>query len=142
MKAERSAYVDIEDGTYVVELASWEDYELDGSRFGSGMRPGLKFHFTLPDVVNEDGEPVELTAVATAEKLTPKTKLWNWTEALTGQRLEFDDELDLDNLVGHRALALVVNEEADGSRWARIKSLQPLPKAPARKSFAERVNAE
>ncbi|MFQ5813000.1 MAG: hypothetical protein ACE5I2_07410 [Anaerolineae bacterium] len=127
--------VDIQDGTYLAELRKLEDLELDGSRYGGGIRQGLKFYFDLPELMTEDGLPVELTAIATAEKLSPKTKLWSWVEALADTKLEQGQSVNLDALVGRRALAAVVNELGeDGTRWARIKSLVAQPKATVQKA--------
>lgn len=129
--------VDIADGTYLVQLTRLEDTVLDGSAYGKGERPGLRFIFILPEALNEDGEPIELSAVATNEGLSPKTKLWAWYEALTGFQLDVNMDVDLDGMIGCEGLASVVNEpDSTGVKWARIKTLVAAPKAQGAKTSA------
>jgi hypothetical protein len=129
LTAEAGGGVDIEDGTYLVEVTAIEETVFEDSQYKKGPQKSAKFYLDLPDVTDEDRKPVSLTATASAEKLTPKTKLWGWVEALTGEQLEAGQTVNLDGLVGCRAFALVNNEvDKEGAKWARVKSLMPLPK--------------
>jgi len=129
LTAEAGGGVDIQDGTYLLEVTTIEETTFEDSKYKKGPQKSAKFTFVLPDVTNEDGENVTLAATASAEKLTPKTKLWGWVEALTGEQLEPGQTVNLDGLVGCRALGLINNETGeDGAKWARVKSLMPLPK--------------
>ena len=131
MRAEAGGGLEVEDGTYLVRLSAVEETDMDTSRWekARGIIPAVRFHFELPGVPEADGEPGKLDARATAEKLTPRTKLWAWIEALTGCPLEPDTDLDLDALVGCEAMASILNEEDDNKiKWPRIKALVALPK--------------
>jgi len=130
--------VDIEDGTYKVTVLRVEEAVYEDSRFGEGPRTVAKFTFGLNDILDDDAQPIELTANASA-KLTPKSKLWGWFEALMGEPPTLDQEVDLDILIACEALARVANEpDRDDPRikWARIKELMALPK-PAPKAAAK-----
>lgn len=132
MKTEAGSTVDIPDGTYRITVLRVEEVELDDQQFGHGKRRGAKFIFAVDEVLDEEGQPIELSAVATAEKLTPKTKLWAWVEALTGETLEPGQDVELESLIALSALGRVENEaDKDGIKWARIKQLMALPKTGA-----------
>lgn len=131
MRAEAGGGLQIGDGTYLLRLVAVEEIEIDTARYekARGVIPGVRFHFVVPEVLGEDGEPGPLDGRCTAEKLTPRTKLWAWVEALTGCPLEPDTDIDLDALVSCEAMGSIVNEpDENGIMWPRIKTLVALPK--------------
>jgi hypothetical protein len=120
--------VDIQDGTYKLTVLRIEETEFEDTKFGKGKQAGVKFTFAVDEVLDEENQPIELTANATAERLTPKTKLWGWVEALRGQPWEQDQDVDLEELIACEAMGKIVNEpDADGIKWARVKELMALP---------------
>jgi hypothetical protein len=121
--------IDIQDGTYLLEVTTIEETTFEDSKFGKkGPQTSVKFTFDLPDVTDEDGSVISLTATASA-RLTPKTKLWGWVEALTGEQLQVGQTVNVDGLVGCRALGLIATEAKEGgTKWTGIKALMPLPK--------------
>lgn len=118
--------LEIEDGTYRVKLISLDDIEMT---WEGRTRPGLKWTFILPDVQGEDGEAGELTAQSSTA-LSPKSKLWAWYQSLTGETLELDMQIDLDDMIDKEAQAAVIHKPGgDGTgSWPRIENLMALPK--------------
>lgn len=131
--------VQLDDGTYELECVGLEDMVLDQSAFKKGDAvPGIKFLFEVVGMVNPEGEPLPLSAVATCEKLTPRTKLYRWGNALGLGLKEPGQKADLDAMIGHRAMGVIVNKpDADGQMWARIEDLVALPTAVGRSMKTE-----
>lgn len=120
-------------GTYGIELARIGDPQ-DGD-FGRFIRLTFKVRDAADwePLFSSNGDEFELDAQA-SYKLGQKTKLRGWVEALLGRPLESGEELDLDSLVGKRALAGIIQREGtQGGTFNNIATIAPLPKkrAPA-----------
>lgn len=125
--------IQLDDATYELECVGLEDCTLDQTAYKKGDNvSGLKFLFHVVGMVNADGEPLPLSAIATAEKLTSRTKLWRWGNALGLGLKEPGQKVNLDNMIGQHAMGVIVNKpDADGQMWARIEDLVALPTAVA-----------
>jgi len=121
--------VQLDDGTYELECVGLEDCTLNQSAYGKGENvPGVKFIFHVAGMENAEGNPIELSAIATAERLTPRTKLYRWGNALGLGLKEPGQTANLDAMIGHRAMGVIVNKpDADGQIWARIEDVVALP---------------
>lgn len=126
LKATAGGGVKVEPGTYECECIEANQDTIENPQFGSG--DVLRVKVRLPGVNNEDGDEVELDAMANL-KLTPKSKLWGWIEAF-GFKLAIGQDFDTEQLRGKRAYAVVGQREGqDGALWARIEDFVALPKS-------------
>jgi hypothetical protein len=115
----------LDEGSYVVTCTAATQDHLENSLYGTGEV--LRFTLKCADEVDENGDPVELDAIANL-KLTPKSKLWSWAEAF-GLKPEVGKSFDTDALIGLTALAVVKDKgNDDGSVFSRVENLMPLPK--------------
>ncbi len=127
IKAQESrVMVELPDGTYEVECTEAQDDEID-SQFSDGPSDIVRLFVQIVDHVNVDGGPIILDPIANF-KLTPKSKLWGWFQAF-GLDPQIGKEIDTEDMVGKRALALVQNKITDaGSKWPKVVNFMPLPR--------------
>lgn len=135
IKAEAGGGVKLEPGTYEVTCIAVSEDRLEKPLFGNGHM--IKLKLEVADVMDENGDPVTLSASA-SYKLSPLSKLWGWVTAF-GFDLEVDQDFDTDDLLGMRCQALIGQKKKDdGSVWSQVESLFPLgkraqaPRSPAR----------
>jgi hypothetical protein len=86
----------------------------------------IEFIFTITDD-DSDFEGVEVSGIATlVPRLTPKSKLRQWIEAMTGQKLTDGESFDLDTLIGKPCRVLTENKEGSkGGTFSRVKEILP-----------------
>lgn len=118
---EESTFVHLEPGTYPVTCMSVRADTLENPQFGNG--DVIRFTLRVDDLMDENGKEVERDLIAN-DKLTPMSKL---TECLMafGVRAEVGEELDLEECVGHKALAQVSERKKDDKVYDRIEKLLP-----------------
>ena len=116
---------DIEPGVYAATCVRVADDTLETPQYGDGNI--VRLYMVLDDVLDAEGEPIELDAIAN-RKLSPKAKLTRWAEAL-GRPIDFEAEIEFDTeeLVGGICLAKIIHK--DGSDWPRVDDLTARPKA-------------
>jgi len=115
---------DVEPGTYAATCVRVKDDLIENPQFGDGNV--VRLYMVLNDVVDDQGEEIELDGMAN-RKLTPKSKLTRWAEAL-GRPIDFDneDDFDTEELVGANCLIKVVR--ADKDSWPKIEDMTAPPK--------------
>lgn len=115
---------DVEAGTYMATCVRVKDDTIENPQFGDGNV--VRLYMVLNDVVDEQGDEVELDGMAN-RKITPKSKLTRWAEAL-GRPIDFDheDNFDPEELVGCQCLIKVVR--ADKDSWPKIDDMTAPPK--------------
>lgn len=103
--------------------------------------------FTVQVPANKIGDPERFTADAdsgyalipitatTSPRITPRTKAAKWIEALRGNEVEVDEEIDFDDLTGGMCYAII--EIAD-TGYSRIQSLMPAEDAEPIEGEAQR----
>mgnify|MGYP003404694889 FL=1 len=133
-EVEGGEIVDIEDGTYVVEVMSIVDDGVSDLYPDSGAR--FKWTFKIVKVIDgdEDLVGVELPWQWTGQRLTISksygaSKFYAWTQALFGGEIP-DDFEDTDDLIGKRATASVATPA--GKTRAKIEGMRALKKRPAK----------
>lgn len=111
---------DIETGKYLVQIV---DIEETTGEFGLQ----LKWSF---EIVAGDNTGKRLSAWS-SQAMTTKSKLVKWASAILRTTPDQLDELDTDDLIGQRVVAVVVETAGKtGDLFAKIDSLQPYtPKA-------------
>jgi hypothetical protein len=124
LTAEAGGGVKLDPGTYPVVCMDVKEDRLDNSQFGNG--DVIRFVLEVVDVLDENGEPVQLDAIAN-RKLTPKSKLWGWLEAF-GLKVAVGAKVNIEDAVGREAFAIVIEKEgSQGGSFARIESIVPAP---------------
>ena len=107
--------------------------------FEGKTRPGLEITFQIQD--DPDFSGVEISGVTTLlAKLTPKSKLRQWAEAILNTKFSEGYELDTDDLIGKTCRISTWNREgSQGGTFTNIKDVlsyrtrntQPTEKAAA-----------
>lgn len=114
----------IPEGLYKAVCTDVQPDRLENAQFGNG--DVYRFSFQLTDIYDEHGENPVLDAIANA-KLTPKSKLTEWAEALLGKKLEVGDKLDTDALIACECtVQVIVKAGSDGAEWSRIDKVLPI----------------
>ena len=132
MRAETGGGPKIEPGLYAVTCTAVHDETLPNPQYGTGEI--IRFDFTFDEVMDADGEPAMLDAIA-SKRLTPKSKLWEWSESLLNRELKIDDEIDTDEFMACQAMVqVIIDTKADGSQWSKIDKVLPMPKQGASKA--------
>ena len=110
----------VDAGTYRARV---DGVELTEGEFG----PQLKFKFGLAE---EGFEDVTLLAWASA-KLSPKSKLYGWVNALifAGAGVPADFDLDTGELVGKECQLLVEVTKKDTGEYNKVKDVLPIRRA-------------
>lgn len=123
---------DVESGTYLATCVRVKDDTIENPQFGNG--DVVRLYMALADVLDAEGEEIELDGMAN-RKLTPKSKLTRWAEAL-GRAIDFDNEDDFDpeELIGSQCLIKVVR--ADKDSWPKIEDMTAPPKTRATRQAA------
>lgn len=136
MKSSGVPGIHVKPGTYpvtVVEPAPVPDVLTSASYGTSNV---IRFTFALEGMTNQDGEQMLIDAIAN-HNLSPLSKLNEWNQAL-GMRPAIGDEVDLDELVGRRALVQIIdNHGKDGQTYSKVDKLIAMPNtgaSPAAKS--------
>lgn len=127
LKRTMKEYQAIEPGTYQVRLMNLTETQIENPQFGNG--DVIRFAFECVDVVDTEGNPVELDGIAN-DILTPESKLTKWLAAL-GVTAKPGEGLDMEDAVGRECLAEIVHRPGkDGSgAFPRIDKLVPLPRS-------------
>lgn len=121
MKAKAAGGVHIKPGTYNVVCSGVREDEIENSQWDKNV---IRFDLQTTDVLDENGDAVELDAIA-SRKLSPKSKLWGWLTAL-GVQLDVGADIDLEEAIGHEALAVIEDHTGtDGAVFSRVKDLIP-----------------
>lgn len=96
----------------------------------TSIRSVLEFTFEITDDAEYEG--VQLRGIATlVERLTPKSKLRAWAEAILGQKLNEGDELDTDMLLGKSCrINVIVEPGKNGGQFNKVKDVLPLRSRP------------
>lgn len=90
--------------------------------------PCAKFVFRITDG-DYAGEMVDGLASLGKDGISPKSKLYTWILAITGQSLEEIEEFELDDLVGKPCrLNVTEKKKDDGTEYNRIEAVLPPPK--------------
>jgi hypothetical protein len=120
----------LEPGTYTVRLMDLVETTLENPQFGNG--DVIRFALETTDVVDEEGNPVQLDGIAN-DKLTPMSKLSRWLTAF-GVSAKPGEDVDMEKAIGQQAMAVIVLKPGkDGTgAFPRIDDLVPLPKAGGR----------
>jgi hypothetical protein len=122
---------DIDAGVYEVTLAAVEGPKTIYPANAPEGTNVLDWRFVL-----DDGSEVSGT---TSESSGPRSKMYSWLTALnSGKPPEIDDEIDLDTLVGRRAIATI---EISSTGWPRIANLGAIPVQAQQKRFAQTTGA-
>jgi hypothetical protein len=80
----------------------------------------IKFLFAIQDV---DGEPI-ISGMASAEKLTPMTKLYKWLLALNGGgAIPVNADIEPEIFVGKGVKIFVENTEKNGAEYSNVKDI-------------------
>jgi hypothetical protein len=97
----------------------------------------IRFTFALDGMTTDDGEPLQIDAIAN-HNLSSLSKLNEWIRAL-GMHPEVGDEVDLDELVGRTALAMIIDGKPskDGQVYSRVDAIVPAPKTPGQTNGAK-----
>ena len=109
-------------GSYEVECIETGSFYMENDMYGNPDKVRIKVRV---DDGTEDG-PI-LDALCN-EKLSPKSTLWRWAEAF-GLEPEVGGDLDTDEMVGRKALAVIGERKTERGTWARIEDFVPLPKS-------------
>lgn len=143
-EVEGGEIVEIEDGTYVLEVVSIVDDGVSDLYPESG--PRFKWTFKIVKVIDGDDEIVgaELPWQWTGQKLSISksygaSKFYAWTQALFGGEIP-DDFEDTDELIGKRATASVATPP--GKTRAKIEGMRALKKRPVKKADPEEDDDE
>ena len=118
----------VEAGTYTIRCLDVKEDHLANSQFGNG--DVYRWTFEVQDgdgpMEDEEGEPISLDGVSD-RKLTPNNKTTRWVEAF-GIGLEVGDEVDLEDCIDKRCLAMIGVKDTDKGKFNTIDTLMPLPK--------------
>lgn len=116
----------VKPGAYIVTCMGADADKLEDAKFGTGEV--IRFLLELDDELDEQGNPIELDAIANA-KLTPKSKLWSWCDAF-GVPPVVGQAYDTDAVIGQKAQAIIVDKaNDDGSVFSRVENIVPLPRS-------------
>ena len=109
-------------GSYEVECIETGSFYMENDMYGNPDKVRIKVRVET----GSDEAPV-LDALCN-EKLSPKSTLWRWAEAF-GLEPEVGGDLDTDEMVGKKALAVIGERKNERGTWARIEDFVPLPKS-------------
>ena len=93
---------EIEPGVYKAVCTRVKDDVIDNAQYGDGSI--VRLYLQITDQFDGEGDPIELDAMA-SRKISPKSKLTRWAEAL-GRSIDFEDpneDLDTEELVGRES---------------------------------------
>ncbi len=124
---------DVEAGVYMATCVRVKDDLIENPQFGDGEI--VRIYFELKDKLDADGEPIELDGMA-SRKISPKSKLTKWSEAL-GRTINFDDpeeEFDTEELIGGECQIKITRKDAES--WPKVEDVIALPKGAGRKDDA------
>lgn len=112
---------EVEDGTYPILITGVGEKMLENDQYGNPHKALLICQF--PDLIDEaTGEFIALDAMCNFV-ISEKSTLTRWLTA-AGMEINFDeDEIDIEEVVGREALAVVAHK--DGKGWPRITDLMP-----------------
>lgn len=129
----------LEAGTYEVQLIDLKEDMLENPQFGNGAV--IRFQMETTDVLDEEGNPVELDGLAN-DKLTPLSKLTVWLAAF-GVTAKPGEDIDMSEAIGRKAMAVIVLKPGkDGTgAFPRIENLVPLPRAGRSAAVAPDISA-
>jgi len=127
-------------GTYEMICTRVREDTIQNPQFGNG--DVIRFTLQTTDVVDEDGGPIELEAMAN-DSLTPNSKLTKWLTAF-GVGIPEDADTDLEKVVGRKCLVNVeIVDRGDKGEWNRITELLAPPRSQsARRASREPVGAD
>ena len=120
-------------GSYEVECIETGSFYMENDMYGNPDKVRIKVR-----VGDDDDAPI-LDALCN-EKLSPKSTLWRWAEAF-GLSPEVGGDLDTDEMVGRKALAVIGERKTERGTWARIEDFVPLPKSRSAKAPTKPVGA-
>lgn len=117
-------------GTYTVQLMDLVETTLENPQYGNG--DVIRFALETTDVVDEEGNPVQLDGIAN-DKMTPMSKLSRWLSAF-GVSAKPGEDVDMEEAIGKQAMAVIVLKPGkDGTgAFPRIDDLVPLPRSGGR----------
>jgi hypothetical protein len=126
--SDQAAGVVLPEDVYKVRITKLEPKEITWDNITKDV---LEFTFEIQDDADYDG--VEVRAIATLlEKLTPKSKLRAWSEAILGRKLSDGEEFDTDMLLDKSCrISTTVEEGKKGGTFTKVKDVmaarQPRP---------------
>lgn len=130
----QSEFVLPEEGVYTVELV---DYDGPKPSTFDVDKETIELHFAIRDDDDYDGVKIRQYFGYTMHE---RSKLYGAVKALIGGQIDDDDELDLDDLMGKRALGTVTIKEkprrdnpAEMARFPRLDAFSPIRKKKAKK---------
>jgi len=120
VKVEKSReFTEIDDGMYEAELVSVSTTDIP--EWGERWRWSFR-------VVLEEDEIVEVSGLTTT-KFSTMSKAYKWFSALAGREPEIGEEVDLDELVGKKALIEIKNVQRGEFKISNVTDVKPLPKS-------------
>lgn len=108
-------------GLYDAVISDVKQDHLAESKFGTGDI--IRFYAKLHDVMDADGDPVIIDAIANL-LLTPMSKLWSWLEAL-GVSPEVGYDIDIESVVGKPCVLSIIDNVKDGTTFSRVDGIFP-----------------
>jgi len=119
VKVEKSReFTEIDDGMYEAELVSVSTTDIP--EWGERWRWSFR-------VVLEEDEIVEVNGLTTT-KFSTRSKAYRWFSALANREPGVGEEVDLEELVGKKALIEVKNVQRGEFKISNVADVKPLPK--------------
>lgn len=128
----------VPDGTYPGTLIGLEDFEAPDFNNPEDNKTLRRWTFGLDGEVDADGNPAEIDGVSSTA-LGPRSKAYEWIEALLGRKLEKGEAITRSQLLNKTCLVKVAQNE-DG--YSKVAGLTAKPKArggtsPASQTFPD-----
>jgi len=134
VKKQEFEAVRIEEGVYPAKFVGIEQREIETER-------GKREVFIWTFEVEADDETVEIQGITSTKVSTGRnpSKAYNWLCAIAGKKIEPDEEIDTDDLVGNECVVIVENREVGETEVSRVVDVK---KARAKKSKAKKKKTE
>ena len=121
----------VDEGIYRAELIDIQDIE---TQFGVSWR----WVFDLVDMPEET-----LVSGVSSQKMTTRSKAYEWVSVLLGREPEPGEEVSFDDLIGKQAMVTIKNRAMrDGREVSNVVALAKLPKQMSIGKVDERTEAE
>jgi hypothetical protein len=109
-------YIPIEVGPYEFEVA-----KIEGPQEGK-FGPQLVWHFKCLDPEYDD----KTIKAFSSASFNPRTKTWEWTEAVLGRKIQMGERIGFDDLVGQKVIVHISHDEKERGTFEKVQTLTPI----------------
>lgn len=117
---DKTSGITVPDDVYKAEVVALDEKQIE---FDGVLQDKVEFTFRIID--DQDYEGVELRGLASLPaRLTPKSKLRQWAQAILGREFAEGDSLDLDTLLGRQCrISTTTVEGKKGGQFTNVKDV-------------------